>query len=627
MLCPSCREHFQYSRKAQRECLRLKRDAIETLQRASASHDAIECLLNDADAFARDSGRLCPWIRRELPALPEEVHETTPEIKIWNSRKGADIADGSRLGCELCARICFMVSYMPKFRAGGSNQDHQPQVPSPDNILPLKVDSQLELYPITLQPKRILLVFKGLLEGDIKYFNIYLRHESLVAPNNHAWGQENFLTLTKQNVEDMMNGIDFPILPRCFQDAITLTMQLGGRYLWIDSLCIIQDSPEDWVIESGLMHKVYSNGICNLAASNQSSSNPGLFCPRDPAMGAPFTVECSWSDHLESLTVFADLVELVTRHSPLYKRGWVTQEQALSPRTVHMAAFPMWECRQRILSEMLPSGDYCVKYDSLATTSKFCPDTQGEDFKKYWGKTVFLYSKCALTQESDKLVALCGIAKTLSEHLGQEYYAGIWASCLLSGLLWQVQKFINGVDMDTVRYATYIAPSWSWASVEGPIQYFHYIITAPLVDVLSVETQPRNGDHFGQLEGGTLTMYGVMFEFPSLTLLMGDWDSLSSDVRFNELALSLDDCGKHYYEFETWFLPLAQAHGPSFEQGLDIHGILLQKATESSTTSNFTRVGRAVVNREGEIAGSGRFIKNWIQQPWSQEHYCTVTIE
>ncbi|KAF4458667.1 heterokaryon incompatibility [Fusarium albosuccineum] len=453
-------------------------------------------------------------------------------------------------------------------------------------------------------------------DGRVNYFTL-----------SHVWGQGQFLTLAKQNFEDLMKGIDLSMLPQCFQDAVLLTMQLGGRYIWIDSLCIIQDSPEDWVTESGLMHRVYSNGICNLAASNQSSSNPGLFCRRDPAMGAPFTVDCSWSDHFESITVFADLFEVVMLHAPLYRRGWVTQEQALSPRTIHMAAFPLWECRQRVFSEMLPSKDYCVKYGPLTKTSKFCFGAKGQDFEEYWGNTVAQYSACALTKESDKLVALCGIAKALSEHFGQEYYAGIWASNLLSGLLWQVHKFTNGVDMNTTRYATYIAPSWSWASVKGPVYPFSDVITEPLVDILAVETQPRDGDHFGQLKGGTLTMGGVMFKFPPLTLLMGDWDSFTRNASSDEWALGLDDCGKHYYESETWFLPLALAPDVSPREGLDIPGILLQKATESSTRSKFTRVGYAVVNHDGEIAGSGWFVKNWIQRPWGQEHYCTVTVE
>ncbi|RSL66577.1 hypothetical protein CEP54_003737 [Fusarium duplospermum] len=301
-------------------------------------------------------------------------------------------------------------------------------------------------------------------------------------------------------------------LPKCFQEAITAARRLGGQYLWIDSLCIIQDSPHDWAIESEQMHRVYSNGICNLAASNQSISNRGLFCNRDPTMGSPFTVDSFWSDgtRAEKYVLNPNFAHLFTSYGPLYRRAWVVQEQQLSPRTIHMTPFPVWECREAILTEHFPS-----------------------------------------TEAFD----------------------------------------------------------------------------VPLVDVLSVDTQPNNGDHFGQLCGGSLTLDGVLFEFPRISDMLLDHPNFVRKTSYNVDALALDDCGvDDYGGSDTWFLPLAVTSAASRHPGLNICGIILQKARGNSETAAYTRIGRAVVSHDGDIAGSGWLIRDWISRPWSKDYYQTIEI-
>lgn len=90
-------------------------------------------------------------------------------------------------------------------------------------------------------------------------------------------------------------------MPQIFLDAISVTRELGIKYLWIDCLCILQDRPEDWERESAVMGKVYEHGICNLAATGASSGGKGLreqlneatepinFCKRK--------IECNWNSH------------------------------------------------------------------------------------------------------------------------------------------------------------------------------------------------------------------------------------------------------------------------------------------------------------------------------------------
>lgn len=212
------------------------------------------------------------------------------------------------------------------------------------------------------------------------------------------------------------------------------------------------------------MDRVYSNGICNLAASFQSSSNRNLFCNRDPTKGVPFTVESFWNggDHAEKVELCPNFANLFAEFGPLYRRAWVTQEQELSPRTIHMAPFPFWECRETILTEHFPSEEALSRYRSRYLSKKITLGNDGLDetsLMRKWNKIIFLYSRCGLTKDSDKLIALCGVAKAFSQFTRSKYFAGIWENHLHSGLLWYPLGSVGYVitrQGETRRYKEYI---------------------------------------------------------------------------------------------------------------------------------------------------------------------------
>jgi hypothetical protein len=63
---------------------------------------------------------------------------------------------------------------------------------------------------------------------------------------SHCWGKIKFLTLEKSNLEVLKNNIPLEALSQTFKDAIEIALELGFAYIWIDSLCIVQDDPKDW---------------------------------------------------------------------------------------------------------------------------------------------------------------------------------------------------------------------------------------------------------------------------------------------------------------------------------------------------------------------------------------------
>lgn len=100
---------------------------------------------------------------------------------------------------------------------------------------------------------------------------------------SHCWGSETFLTLQTNNIDAMKSGIQISLLNQTFQDAIEVTRRMVFRYLWIDSLCIIQNEPDlaDWERESVRMGDYYSNAFCNIAATASTSDAKGLRRARD----------------------------------------------------------------------------------------------------------------------------------------------------------------------------------------------------------------------------------------------------------------------------------------------------------------------------------------------------------
>ena len=113
---------------------------------------------------------------------------------------------------------------------------------------------------------------------------------------SHCWDQLEMMTLTEENLNEMQLHVDISRITKTFREAMEMTVRLGVRYLWIDSLCIIQDSTagEDWKRESRLMGDVYQNALCNLGATKAKDGKDGLFSERMLFNVRPCVIESNW---------------------------------------------------------------------------------------------------------------------------------------------------------------------------------------------------------------------------------------------------------------------------------------------------------------------------------------------
>jgi hypothetical protein len=179
---------------------------------------------------------------------------------------------------------------------------------------------------------------------------------------SHCWGAGSPFKLLKSNYDLCMENIEYFALSKNMRDAIEIARRMGFLYLWIDSLCIIQDSEEDWDTESAKMGDVYAGAVCTIASTGSSSADGGCFHERDCLTLSPCKIGVSSLESLlpEWIYIRRDDLSAFTRgveQSPLNKRGWVVQERLLSPRILHFGEeMIFWECWQRVASELNPHG-------------------------------------------------------------------------------------------------------------------------------------------------------------------------------------------------------------------------------------------------------------------------------
>jgi hypothetical protein len=320
--------------------------------------------------------------------------------------------------------------------------------------------------PFSSEPARLVTIKNG---STIDSKNVY-DCAPAYATLSHSWGKSQPLRLLTQNVRQMKQGIPRETLPRVFSEAVTVCWQLGIRYLWIDCLCICQDSEEDWAKESNLMGKIYSYAIINIAATGSINCDGSLF---DATRDSPSAGLISWGIVPGSkFVVVENNIEWAKSflNQPLLRRAWVMQERFLATRIIHFARSELaWECRTIAATESYPIQVPDVLRPFHDRRNRFWRTDFTED-DGAWSVLIGEYSKCELTFSKDKLVALSGLISALkNKGLARGHcWAGMWEADLPYCLLW-TRAAMDKSRWPKVRPYKYRAPSWSWASLECPI--------------------------------------------------------------------------------------------------------------------------------------------------------------
>jgi hypothetical protein len=290
---------------------------------------------------------------------------------------------------------------------------------------------------------------------------------------SHCWGATPITPPTRllsDRYERARGGVPIYALPKTYRDAISVVKWFDAEYIWIDSLCIIQDSEEDWLKESVTMRDVYRNSLCTIAATAATNSSEGCFFRRDLDFTRWAPMRVGWNSVAEGEyhCVYPNLWNDNVSDAPLNKRAWVLQERWLSPRVLHFARDQIyWECQELSACERYPSG---VSAEVLHLLEDQQLKRSTAPKVSTWMKLVEDYSHRFLTHNSDKLVALSGIAIELRQQTRQEYVCGLWKPHIEAQLCWRVKaELASGTPV--IRSREYRAPSWSWLSIDGEISF------------------------------------------------------------------------------------------------------------------------------------------------------------
>ncbi|KAK1834426.1 heterokaryon incompatibility protein-domain-containing protein [Podospora conica] len=347
---------------------------------------------------------------------------------------------------------------------------------------------------------------------------------------SHCWGPKPLLRTLTTNYAAHKSGIPLSSLPPTFRDAIAITRSLGIPYLWIDSLCILQDDSADWEREAAQMARIYQNGRVTITASNSEGSDGGCFVDATPYRSKQLVVVDN-----KGVTHTA-LARRKIDHGgwPVLDRGWIFQERLLSPRVLHFGhAEVVWECLGGLACGCGRVGvgefqrlDFMKGKKTAQEWWTVSPDyaelaLAGEQPRGWmvakWRELVTSYSRLRLTYLKDLFPALSGSAKQLQRlRGGVRYLAGMWEDTLIEDLLWQ------GQEVWSPRPEEWHAPTWSWAAVSGGafahlyhrtgVEYTEFWLLSDLterfVTVEEVEVTPRGIDPTGEIAKAHLVLTG-----------------------------------------------------------------------------------------------------------------------
>jgi hypothetical protein len=422
---------------------------------------------------------------------------------------------------------------------------------------------------------------------------------------SYCWGGNSQFVLNKNTAKDLKRGVPLSNFPPTLRDAIVITRYLGIRYLWIDALCIQQDSAEDWAAEVAKMREVYAGALLTIAAAHSPSAKARIFSKRKPHDNH-VCLEWNSINHPISgaykvyLRPGSELLDNTLQSSPLMSRGWTLQEGLLAPRTLSYGRQQMiWECSTHQADESgritIPTQDYRAKnfiqsmieggsgiphkwkkYEKLFSRAdeplpgKLKLKTPQGPYER-WYDIVQQFTRRSLTKDTDTLPALAGLAREFQRVTKDVYCAGLWKKDIICGLLWDRLPIClkdGTTRWDSLKPTEYSAPSWSWVGVLGRQANFPSWRTkdglspklvVSVLEVMEVRAFSKGSDKFGQVIGRKITLKARFYQLaraPAATAGDEIVENIQETSAFlQHMHRAFRDTGRMEYEFLQQHIP------------------------------------------------------------------------
>jgi hypothetical protein len=495
----------------------------------------------------------------------------------------------------------------------------------------LESHDHIQSYTSDSMPARLVKVHSEA-DGQV-HASIVLSSESGSVPYftlSYCWGGDQEFKTTKSSLLASKGVVDVSVLPQTIKDAITVTINMGYNFIWIDSICIVQDDEQDRTKEIARMPEIYSNAICSIAASFPTNAQQGFLQDRVSYTNRIMMFQARatklQSDEITRLPagdpqmVYAYPIEnndaLVVE--PLAERGWCLQERLLSTRVL--------EYRRNQVRFLCPfTGDHDdSKTDGWTNdwptnigdivfpkgTNGFVPATllgwnleNIEDFRKLWYSIIEAYTERTLTYPADRTLAISGIAQRLAKmYKGEElkqYTAGHWLSEFPQDLLW----YWRCPNWSRNQRETRRCPSWAWTSMDTEVEWpqlFHSY-DQNTVEFVNLAVKLKDDDApFGDVEQATLTIRGRIST--GAVCRVTEVDRFPRELRLHDKSTGEELCEpyldamtgprKEEYTDDVILLLIGTYESSEgFKRDVDIAGLILFEEANTNGRRTFSRIG------------------------------------
>ncbi|KAK7424493.1 hypothetical protein QQX98_000458 [Neonectria punicea] len=504
---------------------------------------------------------------------------------------------------------------------------------------------------LDFMPKRVL----ELQHDGAGRYHVSLHQPSSLEPYvalSYCWGGDQPQKTTKAKMNSGNLEVDWEALPRSIQDAIKVTIGLGYRYLWVDSLCIVQDDDQEKAKQIALMPKIYAKALVTILASRAERAVDGFLNDIDVNSLTELCVKLPFKcpNSPTSGTVFIAKMRNSTNTEPIDYRGWTLQERYLSPRVLDYSSNQLsWMCTTSLedpgYSDGWRAGTRQDEKGLYPVTSFYRkPWGQSEANGVHsavhtWRSIVETYTRRRLTFPKDRILAISGVAEMFASEIKDEYIIGHWKHSIPFDLLWST---VPGRPLQQ-RQSDYQAPSWSWAAVTAEIWYnfaraaspSEYEPPKPAISLSEMETEleeetaifgaASNGYVRGRGRFRSLVWFGNQ-ETPDYLHVLHDRDPAGNFKPVPLLRMTHDAIEKEFavkpLDKDT-FMTVHLLHvGTCSGWGLrGIVGLVLREVSSEahgSTRRRFTRLGVFHINstskRKKKALGVPRSFENVVNE-------------